>query len=147
MALIAIFILVIALPLTWLISEFRCNRPVRVALGIAAIAFSYAVAWGVGSLDRWNSNIWYGTASKDLLDNTITELGNGNTERIISEMRLLRDKLHPAYETRADYDSLVAFYVYAISHSPTLGERNDPRWSENVPESHRQWADEKKEEP
>jgi hypothetical protein len=142
--LVLILILTIALPLAWLAAEFQPNRPLRVVLGICAIAMSYLVAWGVGTLDRLGSNIWYGTASKDLIENTITELESGNTERVIAELRVLRDKLHPTYETRADYDKLVATYVYAISESPTLGERNDPRWADNVPESHRQWADDKK---
>jgi len=102
---------------------------------------SFLVAWGVGALDRLNSNIWYGTASKDLIENTINELETGNTERVVAELRVLGDNLQPTYENRADYDRLVAKYIYAISKSPTLGERNDPRWADNVPESHRQRAE------
>jgi hypothetical protein len=139
-----ILILVVTLPIAWLASEFQPKRPLRVSLGIAAIAMSYLVAWGVGTLDRFNSNIWYGTASKDLIENTITELENGNADRVIAELRVLKGKLHPTYETRADYDKLVASYVYAISKTPTLGQRNDPRWADDIPESHQQWAAEKK---
>ena len=145
--LVLILILVIALPVAWLASEFQQRTSLRITLGICAIAMCFLVAVGIGSLDRLNSNIWYGTASKDLIENTIAELEAGNTERVIAELRALRDKLQPTYENRADYDKLVATYIYAISESPTLGERNNPRWSDNVPESHRQWADQKKAEP
>ncbi len=147
MAFVFILVLVIGLPIAWLASEFQPKRSVRIALGVAAIAMSYLVAWGVGTLDRWNSNVWYGTASKDLIENTIAELQDGNVERVVAELQVLREKLRPGYETRADYDSLVAEYAYAISDSPTLHERNDPRWADNVPESHRPWATEKKAEP
>lgn len=146
MLLLLILILVIVLPVAWLASEFQSTRPLRIALGISAIGISYLVAWSVGQLERFNSNIWFGTASKDLIDNTITELENGNTEQVIAELRTLREKLHPTYENRADYDKLVATYIYAISDSPTLGERNDARRADNIPESHQRWADEKKSE-
>lgn len=128
-------ILVVSLPIAWFASEFQQRRRLRITLGICAIAMSYLVAWGVGSLERFNSNIWYGTASKDLIENTIAELEQGNTERVIAELRVLRDQLHPTYENRADYDKLVGRYVHAVSASPTLGERNDPRWADKVPES------------
>lgn len=76
--------------------------------------------------------------------NTITELEGGNVDSLIAELRVLNSKLYPTYETRADYDKLVASYVYVISESPTLGQRNDPRWDEDIPESHQHWAAEKK---
>ncbi|MDM4019522.1 hypothetical protein [Roseiconus lacunae] len=133
-----------SLPIAWLASEFQAKRPVRISLGVAAIAMSFLVAWAVGSFDRWNSNIWYGAASEDLIENTIAELQNGNVGTVVAELQVLRDKLEPTYETRADYDRLVAEYVYAISDSPTLQQRNDPRWANNVPKSHSEWAAKKK---
>jgi len=104
------------------------------ATGTAAIAMSFGVAWITASFERWNSNIWYGAASKDLVENTIVELEKGNADRVLAELRVLRTNLNPTYENRADYDQLVAKYVYAVSDSPTLHERNDPRWADNVPE-------------
>ncbi len=52
MAFIFILVLVIGLPVAWLASEFQPKHSVRIALGVAAIAMSYSVAWGVGTLDR-----------------------------------------------------------------------------------------------
>lgn len=62
-----ILFLVIAVPLAWLASEFQPRTEIRIALGIAAIAMSFGVAWIVGSLERLNSNIWFGSATKDLI--------------------------------------------------------------------------------
>ena len=129
-----ILILVITLPLAWLASEFQPRKSIRIVLGIAAIGMSFGVAWIAGSFERWNSNIWYGAASKDLVENTIIELENGNADRVLAELRVLRTNLNPTYENRADYDKLIAKYVYAVSDSPTLHERNDPRWADNIPE-------------
>jgi len=89
---------------------------------------SFGVAWIVGSLDRLDSNTWFGAATKDLIQNTIVELENGNDERVLTELRVLRSKFHPTYESRADYDKLVAEYVNAVSDTPILHERGDPRW-------------------
>ena len=128
-----ILTLVIVLPLAWLASEFQSRKEIRIALGIAAIAMAFGVAWIVGSLERLNSNIWYGAATKDLIQNTIVELEKGNDERVLTELQTLRAKFHPTYETRADYDKLVAAYVNAISDDPILHERGDPRWADDVP--------------
>lgn len=128
-----ILTLVIALPLAWLASEFQSRKEIRIALGIAAIAMAFGVAWIVGYLDRLNSNSWYGAATKDLIQNTIVELENGNDDRVLTELRTLRSKFHPTYETRADYDKLVAEYVNSVSETPLLHERGDPAWADEVP--------------
>lgn len=128
-----ILILVIVLPLAWLASEFQPRKEIRIPLGIAAIAMAFGVAWIVGSLDRLNSNSWYGSATKDLIQNTIVELENGNEDRVLTELRVLRSKFHPTYETRADYDKLVAAYVNAVSDRPILHERGVPGWADDIP--------------
>lgn len=128
-----ILILVVALPIAWLASEFQSRKEIRIALGIAAIAMAFGVAWIVGSLDRLNSNMWYGDATKDLIQNTIVELERGHDDRVLTELRVLRSKFHPTYESRAAYDELVADYVTAVSNKPILHERGDPRWVHETP--------------
>ena len=128
-----ILTLVVVLPIAWLVSEFQPRKEIRIILGIAAISMAFGVAWIVGSLDRLNSNIWYGAATKDLIQNTIVELENGNDDRVLTELRALRTKFHPTYETRAEYDKLVADYVNAVSDKPILHERGDPRWADDFP--------------
>lgn len=91
---------------------------------------AFGVAWMVGSLERLNSNIWYGTATKDLIQNTIVELEQGNEDRVLTELQTLRSKFHPTYETRADYDKLVASYVKAVSDDSIRHDPGDPAWTQ-----------------
>jgi len=139
---------IVAVSVAWLVSEFQPRKDVRIALGVTSLAMSFGVAWVAGSIagsfEIWNANIWYGAASKDLIENTIAQLEDGNVDRVVAELRGLNSKLEPGYETKADYDKLVAAYAYAISDSPSLHERNDPRWADDIPESHRNLAAEKK---
>jgi hypothetical protein len=130
-----ILVLVVTLPIAWLASEFMAKTAVRVGLGVAAIAMSFAVAWIVGSLDRLQSNTYFGDATKDLIQNTIVELENGNADRVLLELKNLRSQFHPNYETRDDYDRLVAKYVNAVADSPVIHERGVPGWAdEYVPQ-------------
>jgi hypothetical protein len=124
-----ILFLVVALPIAWLISEFTARTEVRVILGMAAIAMSFAVAWGVGSLDRLQSNTYFGDATKDLVQNTIVELEKGNVERVVAALHELRSDFEPSYETRDEYDKLVAEYVERVSDDPIMHDRGVPGWS------------------
>ena len=112
---ILVLLIVIALPLGWLASEFSRHRALRIALGIAAIASSmgvaYVVASVVGDLARLNYNTSYGGASKDLVDTTIAEIEDGNIERVMKVLRRLNLDYHPTYENRANYDELVSAAV------------------------------------
>jgi hypothetical protein len=76
-------------------------------LGIAAVASSMGVAYLVGHLSHFNYNAWYGGASKDLIDTTITQIEDGNIERVMSVLRRLNLDYQPTYENRAHYDELV----------------------------------------
>ncbi|HZW31816.1 MAG TPA: hypothetical protein VFF52_13975 [Isosphaeraceae bacterium] len=105
MSLVAL--LAIALPIAWFASEFQNRRWLRLALGTAAILLSFGIAFAVGSLERFNSNAWFGTASKNLIDATITELEAGHEERVLRSLKALQHKYAPTYENRARYDSLI----------------------------------------
>ena len=130
-----ILVLVVALPLAWLVSEFMARTEIRVGLGIAAIAMAFGVAWIVGSLDRLQSNIYFGDATKDLIQNTIIELENGNSDRVLAELRKLRSEFEPTYETRDAYDKLVAEYVDAVSDKPIIHQRGVPGWPHEAPDN------------
>lgn len=103
--------LVVLLPIGWLASEFHDNRSVRITLGILAIAMSFFVAFVVGSLEQLRSNTYFGDASKNLIETTLTELEAGNSEQVLDRLKKLQDKYHPTYETRASYKELVDEYV------------------------------------
>lgn len=111
-----ILILVIALPIAWFLSEFQNYRWLRILLGCAAIAMSFLVAGGVGSIEHLNANAWYGGASENLIDTTVEELEKGNVEQVIKELKLLQEQFQPTYENRARYDKLIEEYMSKLGH-------------------------------
>jgi len=65
------------------------------------------VAYIVGHLSQLNYNAWYGGASKELVDTTITQIEDGNIDRVMSVLRRLNLDYQPTYENRAHYNELV----------------------------------------
>ena len=118
-------LIVIALPIAWLASEFSKRRPVRITLGLAAIASAMSVAYLVGHISQFNYNTWYGGASKDLVDTTITEIEDGNIDRVMSVLRRLDLDYHPTYENRAHYDELV---TQAVSQMKGDHDLENTKW-------------------
>ncbi len=104
---IVVLLIVIALPIGWLASEFGKRRYLRIILGTASIASAIGVAFIDGSLARLSYNAWYGHASKDLVDTMITQIEDGNLDRVMKVLRRLNLDYQPTYENRAHYDELV----------------------------------------
>ena len=104
---VVILLLIVILPVAWLVSEFRWNRKVRICLGITSILMSFGVASLIGFFERFNSNAWFGYASKQLIDATVSELDAGNSARVLDVYRKLQSQYVPTYENRARYDKLV----------------------------------------
>jgi 4-amino-4-deoxy-L-arabinose transferase-like glycosyltransferase len=102
-----VVLLVVAAPIAWFASEFQDRRWLRLALGTLAILLSFGVAALVGSLERFNSNAWFGNATKELIDAAVTELEAGNRARVLRSLKDLRARYAPTYENRARYDMLV----------------------------------------
>ena len=123
-----VLILVVVVPLAWLASEFQPRTWLRLILGCGAILLSFGVAWVVGSLDRLESNAWYGAATKDLVQNTIEQLETGNTDHVLTELRRLRSGFHPSYESRSNYDKLVSKYVERVSDEPIVHDPGSLTW-------------------
>ena len=72
---------------------------------------AFGVAYVVGSLERLNSNAWFGGATKSLVDTTIEKLEAGDSSAVVTEMKWLQSQYHRSYENRARYDHLVEQYV------------------------------------
>jgi hypothetical protein len=106
MALLTLF-LAAAIPIAWFASEFQDRRWLRLTLGSIAILLSFGVAFVVGSLERLNSNAWFGLASKDLIDATVAELKAGRRDEVLRAFEDLQRQYAPTYENRAHYDELV----------------------------------------
>ena len=71
----------------------------RLALGTLTILLSFGVAAVVGSLDRFNSNAWFGTATKELIDAAVTELEAGNQARVLRSLKDLQRDMRPLTTT------------------------------------------------
>ena len=82
------------------------------------------VAYLVGHLSRFNYNAWYGGASKDLIDTAVTEIEDGNIDRVVSVLRGLNLNYQPTYENRAHYDELVNEAVSQMKGHDAL----QPKW-------------------
>jgi hypothetical protein len=102
-----VLVLVVMTPIAWFASEYQDRRWLRLVLGSAAILLGFGVAFVVGSLERFNSNAWFGSATKELIDVTVHELEAGDKERVLRSLKHLQKQYVPTYEHRARYDHLV----------------------------------------
>src|SRR4051794_13826009 len=102
-----ILLLTIAMPMFWLGTEFQDRRWIRISAGCAALALSFLVAAGVGSLEFMNANSWYGAASKDLIDATVERIERGDTDLLLKELKILQEQFQPTYQNHARYDKLI----------------------------------------
>lgn len=132
---VLVLLIVIVTPIAWLAAEFTKCRPLRITLGVAAIASAIGIAYLVGHLSRLSYNAWYGSASKNLVDTTLTEIEDGNVDRVVSVLRRLNLDYQPTYENRAHYDEVVN---EAVSQMKGEGELDGTRW-DTVPFSRETW--------
>ena len=109
--------LVVALPISWFVSEFYPRRWLRLVLGCSSIALCFLVAFAVGKLEYLNANAWYGAASKKLIEVTLDELRKGHVDKVAAALEKLHEQFHPTYENRARYDKLVESYAERLSGS------------------------------
>lgn len=100
--------IIIALPIAWLVSEFRGSRPLRITLGILAIGLMATCIWALNSLTtRFGYNAWYGGATGDLISTSLHQIEDGHLDRVLKAWRGLDQQYRPTYENRAHYNELV----------------------------------------
>jgi cytochrome c biogenesis protein CcdA len=110
--------LAIGVPIAWFASEFQGRRWLRLVLGSLAILLGFGVAVAIGSLERFNSNAWFGNASKNFVDATVAELEAGNRDGVLRSLKILQQKYSPTYENRARYDALIGETVTRMRARP-----------------------------
>jgi len=100
---------IIALPIAWLVSEFRGSRPLRIVLGVLAVTVTtFCVSALSTTLTGFNYNAWYGGATKDLIDASLVQIEDGHQDRVLKVWRGLNAQYQPTYENRAGYLELAA---------------------------------------
>jgi hypothetical protein len=105
---VLLVVVVTAVPIAWIVSEFRSSRMLRIALGVLTIGVVATSVWGVTALlTRFNYNAWYGSATGDLVSTSLQQVEDGHLERVLTVWRGLDRLYRPTYENRARYDELV----------------------------------------
>ncbi|MEZ5383897.1 MAG: hypothetical protein R3F13_00125 [Prosthecobacter sp.] len=113
---IAILLIITAtLPIAWFIAEFRASVAVRRTLGVVTILWSFGVAALVGGLQNFNANVYFTTASKELLEASVQQLRAGKTEAVLRELSRANEEFSPTYENRARYKQIVQQAVEGMS--------------------------------
>lgn len=115
MQIIILLIITAAFPIAWLIAEFRGSAAVRRTFGVITILWSFGVAALVGAFQDFNANLYFTTASKDLLEASVQQLRAGKTEAVVRELERANEELHPTYENRARYKEIVQQAVEGMS--------------------------------
>ena len=71
----------------------------------------FGVAFVVSSLGEIRSNIYFGDASKKLINTTISRLEAGDSARLLTDLKELKSEYKPTYETRSRYKELVETFA------------------------------------
>ena len=107
MQIVILLLITAALPIAWLVAEFRGGAGTRRTLGIFTLLWSFGVAALVGALRDFNANVYFTTATKELLQASIEQLRAGKTEAVLREWSRADTQFSPAYENRARYRQTV----------------------------------------
>jgi len=102
----------------WLISEFNGPRWLRITAGTVLMLWSTGLALVGMTLEQLNSNAWFGTHTKELVDATVAELQRGRQTEVLIALTQLQSHYHPSYETRAQYDQLVQAAIEQMTAIP-----------------------------
>jgi hypothetical protein len=105
---VILILLLAALPITWLVAEFKSKRSLRILLGTSSLALSVAAAYGLADFGTMlNYNAWFGGATQRLIKTSVTQLEDGHMDRVLKAWRALEAQYHPSYENRGGYEELV----------------------------------------
>lgn len=116
---IGIFLfMILGFPVGWLISELKnYDRRSRISNGIIAIIWIILISIAFSIIDRLNYSTNYAIASRYLIEATITQLEQGNTENVLSSFKKLQKEFHIQGGTPFEqYDRRVRAAVLAMEN-------------------------------
>ena len=115
-------VLLIAVPaffvMLWIVSEFRSQRWMRLALGVTAIVTSIALTLVVGFIQQTKLADRYRTATNNLAYAVEAAVKKGQSERVISVLSAFRNQGNYDLGTPANYYHVVQSAADQID-SPT----------------------------
>ena len=115
-----ILFLLFALPIAWLVAEFKFGRTARIIFGLVSLIWvGFCVAALIGVTTTFQYNIWYGNNTKDLIDASVRQLEAGNTNQVLNAFKNIQASYQPTYENHAKYNLLVSNAVAEMSQART----------------------------
>ena len=115
-----ILAIVIVCPIFWFVSEFKAKRPIRLIFGVLSLLSALLVAFVIGHLEQFNYNVWYGQATSELLEVSITGLHQGQSEVVLEKWKALNQEFQPTYRNKAAKKPLLQFLDLRCRNPLTL---------------------------
>lgn len=120
---ILLILVIIALPVVWLVAEFKASRGVRIGLGACAFACAIIFTYGLATLlSTLNYNATFGRATKSLVETSIAQIEDGHLDLVLKAWRALDAQYRPTYENRGGYQGLVESATRAMGGEPANPE-------------------------
>ena len=104
---IALITITLALPIAWLVAEFRAGALARRIIGASTILWSFGVATLFGMLQDLNANAYFTAASEKLLTESIRHIQAGREKAVIREWMSASEQFGTTYESRGKYAEIV----------------------------------------
>ena len=102
-----IILIIFSLPILYIIGEVKDKKLLRIIAFILLMPLCMLIAYFIGQVARLYYNANYGVITKKLIDESIVQLENGNTNHTIKCFKILSKKYRPTYESKANYKKLV----------------------------------------
>lgn len=95
------------LPVGWLLADIWGSPAARRTLGVISILWSYVIAYAIGSLKELDSNAYFGSATKDLIECSVQQMQAERSEIVQREWTRINEEYQPTYENRGHYREIV----------------------------------------
>lgn len=125
-SLAALLIVIISVsPALYIIGEIKAKRSLRMLSFIILVPTAVITGWIVGMMAKFNYNAWYGSSTKQLIDEINIQLKIGNQEQVRAVLTELSDMYHPTYENRAHYNELADKAVQKLRDADDSTQHGD----------------------
>lgn len=107
MVFLVMILVIVGTILGWFVSEFQTRRWIRLLLGTCAVTAGLYAGILYGQFKVLQAKVHFGEATYRLLQVTLDEIGNGNTDRAAAELTLLRRDLVDTYLRKNECTELI----------------------------------------
>jgi hypothetical protein len=112
-AYLGVLILLVAFPM-WLFAEFKDNRTKRLVWGIVCMVVPVYGAWsGAKMATTMKYNVVHRSGTNVLVDLSIEKLEKDQSQALLEDLKIFKQKYHPDYLTPARYMHDIINEVFA----------------------------------